>query len=313
MTALNPAIPVTYPRTARKVLTTGPFWATIQCIFTLGLWPLLVWPTRWSTFVEGERQELLHLANAWRRRVVGREAEQLDSIARRLRPKPMLLVLSWLIVGFNVAIFGLLLMRSNPPRDLWDLTYGHHTVTESRTVLKTDHIYRIEPQYEPFTWRQKPQAMSIDVPVLREPEANLYQIWLGTLLLGYICHWHAVRSHATAVKQLIGWTNMLAKQKHFNEVDVRATRLGLNPGWVFAAIGFCVYSAWWAIPMCLVGAMQRRYITKTSPVVRSALAEQAHLGFERVNIDRDRFCPAHRCGARVSAAAKFCPRCGAGV
>jgi ribosomal protein S27AE len=89
--------------------------------------------------------------------------------------------------------------------------------------------------------------------------------------------------------------------------------LGLNPGWVFAAIGFCVYSAWWAIPMCLVGAMQRRYITKTSPVVRSALAEQAHLGFERVNIDRDRFCPAHRCGARVSAAAKFCPRCGAGV
>ena len=92
---------------------------------------------------------------------------------------------------------------------------------------------------------------------------------------------------------------------------------GLNPVWIVAALIFCGIHAWWGIPLVLAGAMQRRYMTVTSPRLRSALAEQARdiispLGLRQV-YGGERFCRGDRCGARMAAAANFCPRCGTPV
>jgi hypothetical protein len=313
MTALNPTIPVAYPRSPSRVPAAGPIWAALQCVLTLGLLPLLLWPTRWLTFAEGERRQLLDIANGWRRHVVGRKADELDTIVFRLRPKPMLLVMCWLVVGFNLAMFCLLLLRAHPPGDLFDLTFGHNDRAKVQTALRSDRNVHIEPRLDPPYWEQVPPAMRIDMPVLREPEANFYQIWLGTLMFGFICHWYAVRSHAVAVKDLLRWTNGLAKEHSFNAIDERPTQLGLNLLWIIIAISFCANAAWWAIPMVLAGAMQRRYVGKTSPAVLTALADQAHIGFSQVKFESTRRCAAARCGAKVPGQAKFCPRCGAAV
>ena len=73
--------------------TSGAISTFFQTLFSFGLLPLLLWPTRWSEFLDSERQDFLDLIAWWRWRVMPDDAAQLDKIARGFRPRPILMVL----------------------------------------------------------------------------------------------------------------------------------------------------------------------------------------------------------------------------
>jgi hypothetical protein len=262
---------------------TGPVIAFLQSLFTAGLLPLVIWPTRWAEFLESERHDLLDLAGWWRRRVDSNDAARLDKIVRRLRPRPILMVLPWLAVAFNLVLMITLIAMGDDLARLRDLTFGRVPVG----------FVNQSPTYE--------------------IESRFYLSWVITLGLAYLCHWYAVRSHVLAVNALVKWTNRISRENKFRHIPLDVLQKGWNPLWIVLAIGLCLMNAWWAIPMVLAGSLQRMYCRKTSPTVRMALASQARSAFAIARSHRDRFCAAGHCGARLPAPAKFCPRCGTAV
>ncbi len=288
----------------------GAFVTLIQTLLTLGLLPLVLLPARWAGYLESERADLLDLASWWRRRVEGKPAAELDRIVRGLRRRPMLMVLPWLAVGFNAFAIGSLLTQDRSPRQIWALTVGNQSPTEARTV----HV-----PFERTTWRGEHFIDSEPIVVgqrdwpINPLEENLHRIWLIGLFLGYLVHLYAVRSHTMTVRSLVQWTNKLGREHNFTRIKNEAARPGLNALWILLALALCYQGIWWSIPLVLAGSLQKRYITQTSPAIRIALAGQARDGFGKVQTHGDHFCMAGHCGARLPAAARFCPRCGKAV
>jgi hypothetical protein len=301
VTALNSPIPIS-PRPQQRgnrvddfidrlshpapVQSTGAFIALFQCLISFGLLPLLLWPARWAEFLDAERPDLQDLIAWWRRRAPPANAAQLDKFSRRLRPRPFLMVLPWLAVGFNVVLMAILYTQNDQPNRLWELTF-QHAHAQDKLVWDTDH------------W-------SPTVPL----EKQLYSAWIVTLCLAYFCQWYAVRSHAVTVHAIAQWTNEIGRDNQFVRVSNDVLKIGLNPLWIIFAIALCGNHAWWAIPMVFAGAMQRRYTMQSSPAIRVALANQARDSFTIVQSGGDRFCSASHCGARLPTPARFCPRCG---
>jgi hypothetical protein len=258
--------------------STGPFVALFQCLISFGLLPLLLWPTRWAEFLDAERPDLQDLIAWWRRRASPADAAQLDKLSRRLRPRPFLMVLPWLAVGFNVVLMAMLFTQGDPINRLWDLTF-------------------------------KQARPSNNLPL----EKQLYSAWIGTLCLAYFCQWYAVRSHAVAVHSLVQWTNKLGRENQFVRVKINVLSVGLHFVWIVFGIAMSANHVWWSIPMIFAGAMQQRYTSRSSPAIRVALASQARDAFAIVQSEGDRFCAASHCGARLPAPARFCSRCGTAV
>jgi hypothetical protein len=287
VTALNSPIPIAPPRPQRGIpvddfvdrlsrptpaKSTGPFFTAVLSLISLGLLPLVIWPTRWAEFLDEERHDLLELIQWWRRRVDPTDAARLDKIARKLRPRPMLIVLPWLAVSFNIILMAMRLAQGDTLQTLWNITFKHARYLPDRTPV--------------------------------------YAVWILTLSIAYGLHWFAVVSHTSAVRRLMHWTNRLARDNHFVRIQISALAAGIGPGWIIVAILLCFAHAWWAIPMALAGGLQRRYCMQSSPVIRIALARQARDAFAIVQSGGDHFCFAGHCGTRLPAQAKFCPRCG---
>jgi hypothetical protein len=269
--------------------STSPIGAAFQCLISFGLLPLILWPARWAEFVDSERKDLLELTAWWRRRVSSRDADRLDTISRRLKPRPILLVIPWLVAGFNTVLLTTLFAQGDALDRLWNLTFEH---------VGRAHVLR----FILLHWQ----------PPLRL-ESQLYPAWIVTLCVGYGLQWHAVRSHAHAVRRLVKWTNRVARENRFTQVSTDAARVGPHWLWVLLAIALCAHHAWWGIPMALAGAMQQQYTRRASPMLRVALANQARDAFAIVDPTGGRFCAAGHCGARLPAPARFCPRCGTAV
>ncbi len=289
----------------------GPIAVLFQTVLTLGLLPLVLWPARWADFLQGERRDLLGLISGWRRRVDARHAGELDKIVGRLRPRPMLMVLPWLAAGFNAFVIGALLLQGDSPRRIFQLTVQHDQLTQTRSLA---HWHGTD--YYPgrnASVSAAPTWVDTSVPAVLPLEKHLFPIWMFGLGLGYLFHWYAVRSHAVTVNTFVKWTNKLAREKGFAPVRAEVLRVGLNPLWIIVGLFLIVPQVWWAIPLIFAGSMQNRYMTRSSPALRIALAEQARQGFPLVHDGFGRFCHAETCGARIPEQARFCPRCGAAV
>ena len=289
--------------------SSGAIMAALQCVISFGLLPLIIWPARWAEFVESERHDLLDLAMWWRRRVSPADAAQLDRITRKLRPRPILMVLPWLAAGFNVVLMIALLARGDDLNRLWELTFKH----ASTSPVYINHFLQIEGR---GSWRisDDPMQGMNWVPATSPIEENLYTVWIATLCVGYGIHMFAVRSHARAVRSLVRWTNRIGSDNQFLRVRNDAMKPGIHPLWILLGFIMVVHHVWWAIPMVFAGALQRRYCMQSSPAIRIALAGQARDAFAVVQTGGgERFCPSGHCGARLPSPAKFCPRCGTAV
>ena len=264
-------------------VTANPLAATIATAVSFGLLPALIWPWRWATLLDRDRPYYRDLAVWWQRRVAPVDAKQLDAVLNDLRPRPILMVLPWLAAAFAALAVGGYAANYDPVwRHLIEVTFGRH-----------------QP---PFHFRPLPLPGG----------DRTHLVWEWALGFAYACQWYAVRSHGRAVGQLVHWTNKVARDNGLGRVRNEAARLGLGPIWVVAAVGLCYAHAWWAIPMAVAGAAQRRYAMAGTPRLQQALATQASQALAISGGDGrpDRFCPTSHCGQRLPAPAQFCPRCG---
>jgi hypothetical protein len=292
------------PRTSAS----GPFAAAFQVVISFGLLPMILWPMRWASFVDGERKDLLDLMARWRSRVAAGDARQLDKLARRLRPQPMLMVLPWLMAGFIGMLMGVLIAGGDRTSDIAHLTFVH-----------------IQPLHFDSSWTNLPHgnlrfsnaSQFSDEPATGQDlrwqiTDHLFSIWAWGLLFAYAVHWYAIRSHARAIHSLVNWSNRLATANGLPLVRNEALNTGLGAMWIILAVVLCFTNAWWGIPLALGGAMQRRYTRIDSIRIRSALGCQLREGFAMVPAiaPTSRFCGSANCGARLPDVANFCPRCG---
>ena len=262
--------------------TASPIPAALIAGVTFGLLPAVVWPWRWAAVLDRDRPFYRDLINWWRRRVAPADGAALDVVLAEFRPRPILMVLPWLAAGFTLATMALMLL-----------------------VRHTD-VQELLPRLMDCTYRFNPRRREWAAPL----HAQLHQVWEWGLGFAYACQWYAVRSHGRAVGDVVRWTNRLAKGSDFRRVPNETARLGLSPLWVVTGVGLCWMNAWWAVPMVLAGAAQRRYADVGSERLRQALSAQAGDAVAIGGGGEGRFCPTAQCGVRLPAAAQFCPRCG---
>ena len=274
-------------RSALGLLST-PLVSAAVAVVTFGLLPAVVWPIRWATLLDRERGFYRELAGWWRRRADPTDAKQLDEVLAVLRPRPMLVVLPWLAAAFVAAMLavGVYLDGADSLRNVTFL--GHR---------RWDRLLLFDSQ--------SPMA------------EHLHQFWLCGLTVAYAIQFYAVRSHSRAVSELTRWANRMGRANGLPKVKNEAGRMGLSPLWWVAGAAVWYYGGWWAIPMVLAGAAQRRYADVASPRLQLALGEQAARVVsltggldDAVGPAVSRFCPSPTCGLRLPAAARFCSRCG---
>jgi hypothetical protein len=252
----------------------GPMSSFLLSICTLGLLPLLVWPRRWNAYAEFERRQMISLASWWRGRATPMQAQAMDASISQIGPQSIFTVVPILILVFTGMMVVSLL---NDGRSL-------------------DAILGLTMGYRRYHWW-----------FLNPLEMNLHVIWIVSLLIGYIFYWAGVRSHALGVEALAMKINEIAGPRR-SRVFVPVAS-GLNPVWIVAAVVMCGMHGWWGIPLVLAGAMQRKYVTSTSPRIRQTLVEQL---LDRP-VERTSYCNTPGCGAPKRDRAKFCPRCGVKV
>jgi hypothetical protein len=281
---------------AQTIAPPGPISSFFASLFTLGLFPLLSWPRRWSEVMDAEQQDLVALAAWWRRRASPVEGGRLALAVERLQPATGLMAIPQIVFWCMLVIFGIQVINRGPDFDYFNaLTFG---------------------------WSDHGRYMfrSID-------DLHLHKLWVWALAVGYICHWLAIRRYTQAMRMLAKWTNRTAGPG-VRPVARGMIDGGMSPMWIISAIVLCAMSAWWAIPMVLSGAAQRRY-TMIRAGVRGALSDQVRIAMHTLPIvtvaskisspppiptgpvTKARFCQTRGCGARMPSDANFCPRCGA--
>ena len=93
----------------------------------------------------------------------------------------------------------------------------------------------------------------------------------------------------------------------------------MHPLWIMGAVALLAMGAAWGVPLMLAGAVQRRYISRTSARVRAEAADRVRTilllrrpvmrvpPFARPTI----LCRTPNCRAAIPMLASFCARCGA--
>jgi hypothetical protein len=274
-------------REFKERFSTGPIRTFLGGLITFGILPYFGLSRRFRDYVSFERQQMVHLADWLRKHDDSRETEQLQDLTRRLRFRESLHLFGLLAVLFTV---GLLVLGAQPvtPRRLIDLTYGPWQNSTPRGI-------------------------------------KVYLWWNIALGLAYLVHFVQVSWHIEAFRRCVDQFNAVTRRLGVAEVKTPAHWSGFGIGWVLSAFVLVWLGAFWAIPMVMAGAMQRRYVTRSALETRRQLAERMRVllvkrrenpaeqvGREgpdyRVHLSR---CSRPLCQAPVPADATFCPRCGA--
>ena len=251
---------------------------------SLGVLPLLRWTRGLSQYVRLERQQLWHLAEWLRLQTAHPDAAALPGDADRIRWRGLLAAAATLWL-FAVVVFFATQLWPDPlaARTLFDSTLGARAG-------------------EPGHYRH-----------------DLYLAWTIGLSAAYALHWLQVQLHAADVRRFVERFNRVASWEGVEPLAPPRLGVGLQPIWMFAAAGMVVAGAVWGLPLMLAGAVQRRYISRTSTRLRAEAAERVRTmlllrrpvvrvpTFARASI----LCRVERCRAPIPALANFCARCGA--
>ncbi len=275
-------------RTMAEPYAPGLVRTLILAIFSMGIIPLILLPSKLREFAARERDQFFHLAQ-WMRSQFGSDADSLDPRTPGLdRAVHLLRLVSW--TGAIVAMGSIAWYLSNVPdvQSLLDATYGFfHTPW---------HNYG-------------------------ELDEHLFAIWMPSLCIGYAAQWAAVQVHQARVRQFLSSFNSLAVKHGLKEIVPPPEVLGLRPMWLAGAFGFMCFGVLWGIPLMLAGGAQTRYIRHRSRGIRQELSERVGDVLRQtrpammltVPVALRRKCPVAVCQAPLPQAATFCPRCGTRV
>ena len=136
-----------------------------------------------------------------------------------------------------------------------------------------------------------------------------------------LCWLIQVNSHIGRVRRFVGTFNQLSGGYGVGPIRPPGLHLGIRPLWILGAVAICALGGYWAAPVMLAGAAQRRYVRTTSQRLRSDLARR-----QREVLLRQRptlrvptsvylmgACPQPNCRAPLPPEAVYCRRCGTRV
>jgi hypothetical protein len=264
----------------------GLFTTVILGLFSFGILPLLIWPSRFRDYVAAESRDLQELAE-WAR-LRGRRPAAIGPLlasAEDATFRPLPWVACLLLAVFVVGVF-LISFIQQPAigANLLAVTYYFHL---RPTTLSQIHAIQ------------------------------LHKIWIGVLTVGYLLHWVQVRSHLADVRRFVGRLNPVIEAEYLPTIRLPRT-CGMGFMWVVAAIIMGCYGVWWGIPMLMAGAVQRRYVKSVGRELRHQLvlrltdiAAQRRLPVivpPRTLVQHQ--CANNRCLAILRPDARFCTRCG---
>jgi hypothetical protein len=253
--------------------------SAVLALITFGIAPVLRWGRRYVQFVTLEQQQFWHLAEWLRLRLRTPEAAELPDEANRLRPRPVLMVLSVLCV---VAVVFEMIHQLRITAMAW------------YPLMHSTYLFASEPR----GWAR-----------------HAFAFWVIGLSLAYALHWVQVKLHAVD-RELFLQKLDRAWGQGTPPMAAAPVGFGLRPLWLIAALGFVALGAWWGVPMMLAGALQRTEIMEASLRDRQALARRLHAMLQNrqpgvaMPVYLRRLCENEFCRTKLPEAASFCPRCG---
>lgn len=251
---------------------------------SLGVLPLLQWTRNLWQYVRLERQQLWHLAEWLRLQTAHPDAATLPEEANQIRWRGVLAAAAWVWIGAIVIFFA---------AQLWHAPLAALTMFDSTLGARggTARFYR----------------------------QDLYLAWTIALSVAYALHWLQVQLHAGDVRRFVEKFNRVAAWEGVAPLTRPHLGVGAQPLWMFGAAGMVMAGAVWGVPLMLAGAVQRRYISRTSNRVRAEAADRVRtiLLLRRPVLRVPPFarsavlCRVERCRAPIPLLANFCARCGA--
>lgn len=253
---------------------------------TFGVAPLLALSKRLSHSASLERTQFWHLAE-WMRTNCGEDAAPLVENAEKIRLNPLLKILPPLCAF--VALFVLLFAAIH-----YEPTFGE--------LLDS-------------TYRYFPAAANDSAPSFAD---GVFAAWAIPLGIGYISLWLGMQLQHNASRRFVRMYDVFATREGASAVPTPRPALGLRPLWITGGILLSMGGAFWAIPMMLAAAAQRRYTSRIGVATRHRLAQsvreimQTHRPEMNVPLPVTllRTCPGERCAAKIPPGANYCPRCG---
>ena len=257
----------------------------VIAIFSFGVAPLVRWTQNLNRYVRLERTQFWHLAEWLRLQTAHPDAQRLPEEAESIRWRGALAAASWVWLGAVVVFVIARLWNSElPGRALWHSTWAA----------------RVVPRYD-------------------DARPDIHLAWVVGLSVAYALHWLQMQLHGGDVRRFIGKINNVLQWEGVAPLSVPEVGIGFSPLWVLGAVGMCSAGAYWGVPLMLAGAVQRRYISRTSARVRAEAADRVRTilllrrpvmrvpPFARPTI----LCRTPNCRAPIPMLANFCARCGA--
>jgi hypothetical protein len=138
-------------------------------------------------------------------------------------------------------------------------------------------------------------------------------LWASLLSAGYVVHFIHVELHFSNVRQFLVRFNALLATRGVQTIALPRRTLLPNLFWLAggAVLAGC-FSAWWAVPMVVVGSLQRRDAFAMHRDLRRALADRVNALSIAHSLPEMR-CSTPKCQTVIRPGSRFCPRCGSAV
>ena len=289
---------------SRPIVRRAPWGILKTAVFsvlTFGLAPILSWPARLRNACLREQQQLWHLSE-WLRLNSGRpDALPLRNSTSSLAYRHGLDIAGKLVLVLGLlGAWGKLTVAAGPFPMRWSMPLIFRSMY--------DRMHFVNGQMLFTRWNVDPALVHFSMT------------WTGILTVIFFLHWLQLQLHVGDMRMYLIRFNAIATAHGLKPVAMPHTGIGLRPLWIVAAIILWSLGVGWALPLMIAGAVQNRYIGKTSYIVRHELAQRMTQLVATQNPTAAVTAPMRlwscctnpRCGALFPPTAKFCPRCGTG-